>query len=187
MERHPTQVERLRQDAELLTQIDLRRAREGDPEIFGSVERYVLRREMAELLGHEPATREAERQRIDGEIAASKQALLDGSLPAAEAALWYADWLMEKRLLEAELTNTVSGPVAGIEADASSGIYRGLVVGETRAHVVQQMPGRGLVAHRKENLDRPPRAGENVVVKYSNGRATVRESRERAKTRGIGR
>jgi hypothetical protein len=197
---------RLIRDAELLAQINVRRKRESDPGIFSSVEREILRREFDELaiadgtplhaviatertwLGN--GQQEAELKRIDAEIAASERALRDGSVPAADAALWHADWVAEKRLLEAEISRHGAPrkePLTRIEAHADSGAYRGLIVAETPRHIVQHLPGHGLVAHKKESLNRSPRTGESVIVQYSNGRATVRDAQPRSKGKDLGR
>ena len=179
--------ERLARDAELLNNIAARREREGDPGIFSSVERQiVVRAWLAEL----PPDKAAELERINSEISASEQALRNGSIPAVDAALWHADWVAEKILFELEVERSVPRTPKGLarmEAHTESGVYSGLVVGETSRHVVQQLPGRGLVAHRKENLERSPRAGESVTVRYSNGLGTVRETHVRGRGREMSR
>ena len=72
-------------------------------------------------------------------------------------------------------------------AMTASGTYRGEIVGETDLHVVQRLSPGTAVAHMKRLLEPVPGIGENVVVAYSNYKGAVRESHERAKTRGFGR
>ena len=176
--------DRLKSEADLLAEIAARREREADPGIFASVEREILKRSWPpELKPHQAA----ELDRINAEIAASEQALRDGSIPAEDAALWHADWVAEKILFEAELERSVPAPLARFEPHTDSGVYRGLIVGETARHIVQQLPSQALVAHRKENLERSPRTGETVAVRYSNGQATVRDAQSRSRAKDLGR
>src|SRR5581483_485524 len=129
-----------------------------------------------------------ELDRIIREIAASERALRDGSIPVEQAALWHADWVAEKVLFEAELKRTLPlDRLRRIEAHTDSGIYRGPTVGETARHVLQELPGRGVVAHRKKDLERSPAAGENVTVRYSNGRARVYDAPARSSPKDLGR
>ena len=178
--------ERLKLDADLLTEISRRREREGDPGIFSSVEQQILKRAWPSELTPEEA---AELDRINAEIAASEQALRDGSVPAEDAALWHADWVAEKILFEAELKRSFPPAperLTRMEPHTDSGVYRGLIVGETARHIVQQLPSHALVAHRKENLERSPRTGETVAVRYSNGQATVRDAQSRSRAKDLG-
>src|SRR5438045_3749555 len=77
---------------------------------------------------------------------------------------------VERQILERAQASAV--PLKNIEAQTDSGFYRGLIVGETTRHVVQSLPGQRLVAHKKDNLDRRPRSGENVTVHYLKGQGS---------------
>ncbi|HTU48523.1 MAG TPA: zincin-like metallopeptidase domain-containing protein [Bryobacteraceae bacterium] len=72
-------------------------------------------------------------------------------------------------------------------AQVESGIYRGQIIGETAAYVVQRVSSRSAVAHPKEALDRQISAGEHVLIKYSNGNGLVRESHQRSRDRELAR
>lgn len=68
-----------------------------------------------------------------------------------------------------------------------SGTYRGVILGETEQHIVQRQSAKSSVLHSKESFDGHPEMGANVVINYSNEKATVREIRDRAKTKELGR
>jgi antirestriction protein ArdC len=73
-------------------------------------------------------------------------------------------------------------------AQLDSGKYSGKIIGETSAHVVQQLSPTSTVAHIKKQLgENAPAVGANVAVTYSNGRANVKEITEREKGRSLGR
>ena len=72
-------------------------------------------------------------------------------------------------------------------AQTQSGNYRGEIVGETDLHVVQRLSPYSAVAHMKHLLQLPPRVGDNVVVGYTNNLGSVKESRERSKTKELAR
>jgi antirestriction protein ArdC len=55
-------------------------------------------------------------------------------------------------------------------AQTDSGIYRGEILGATEHHVVQRLGQTSAVAHLKRLLPSIPGAGENVAVRYSNGK-----------------
>jgi antirestriction protein ArdC len=72
-------------------------------------------------------------------------------------------------------------------ARTEGGTYRGTIIGETAAHVVQRESGQSAVTHPKELLDRQPQVGETVRINYSNSRGQVREAQERSKHQELGR
>jgi hypothetical protein len=55
-------------------------------------------------------------------------------------------------------------------AQTDSGIYRGEIIGETQHYVVQKLSQSSTVAHLKHLLGSVPGVGQNVAVRYSNGR-----------------
>ena len=55
-------------------------------------------------------------------------------------------------------------------AQTDSGIYRGEIIGETQHHVVQKLSQSSTVAHLKHLLGSVPGVGQNVALRYSNGR-----------------
>jgi hypothetical protein len=74
-----------------------------------------------------------------------------------------------------------------LTAQTESGIYRGVILGETAFHVVQRQSAHSGIAHRKNLLDRQPRVGDHVRIHYANSKGTVREGQERAKVAELGR
>lgn len=89
----------------------------------------------------------------------------------------------EQALVAASLGNDAKTYAAQVE----SGIYRGQIIGETAGHVVQRVSSRSAVAHPKDALDRQISVGENVLIKYSNGNALVRQSHQRDRERELAR
>jgi antirestriction protein ArdC len=55
-------------------------------------------------------------------------------------------------------------------ARTDSGIYRGEIIGETPYHIVQKLGQQSTVAHVKHLLETPPTVGQNVILRYSNGK-----------------
>lgn len=89
---------------------------------------------------------------------------------------------------ERAITTTALGNDARTyPAQLESGTYRGQVIGETAAHVVQRVSSRSAIAHPKDVLDRQPTVGENVFINYSNGKAVVRDVQHRTRDREFAR
>jgi hypothetical protein len=55
-------------------------------------------------------------------------------------------------------------------AQTDSGIYRGEIIGETAQHIVQRLSDQSSVVHVKDLLKPVPTVGQNVVLRYSNGK-----------------
>jgi hypothetical protein len=70
-------------------------------------------------------------------------------------------------------------------AATDSGIYRGVVIGETEEFVLQQISKTAAIAHPKELLDAEPQAGQRLSITYSSSHAVVREIRERARAHAL--
>jgi antirestriction protein ArdC len=87
-----------------------------------------------------------------------------------------------------EIAARVIGDTAmTISASTDSGVYRGVIIGETENHIVQRQTSVGAVAHAKDLLARQPATGENVAITYSSGKAGLRRVRERLRTKELGR
>lgn len=95
----------------------------------------------------------------------------------------------EKRLAnEHALTAAALGHDAKTyPAQVESGTYRGQIIGETDACILQRVSSRSAVAHLKDCLDRQPIAGQNVLINYSNGNALVRDFQQRTRERDLAR
>jgi antirestriction protein ArdC len=74
-----------------------------------------------------------------------------------------------------------------LTAQSESGIYRGIIIGETAYHVIQRQSAHSSIAHLKDFLDRQPQLGEHVRIHYANSKGTAREVRERDNTTDLGR
>ena len=74
-----------------------------------------------------------------------------------------------------------------VDALVDSGVYRGLIVGETNRYLVQQQSPEMAVLHQKDLLDRIAQVGETFSINYSNGHGTVRDARGRSKSQELGR
>lgn len=55
-------------------------------------------------------------------------------------------------------------------ARTDSGIYRGEIIGATQNHIVQKVGPSSTVAHLKQLLGAVPEVGQNVAIRYSNGK-----------------
>jgi hypothetical protein len=74
-----------------------------------------------------------------------------------------------------------------LPAQTENGSYRGPIIGETQHYVIQRQSAHTGILHPRDLLDRQPQIGENVRINYSDSKGVVRESRERAKARGLDR
>lgn len=81
----------------------------------------------------------------------------------------------------------LGGSAKMLTAQTDSGTYRGAIVGETEHHVIQRQSGNLAIAHARELLDRQPKVGQKVRINYSNGRASVRDYRDRSKGKEVSR
>ena len=101
----------------------------------------------------------------------------------------------QQSLLEARAVAKMAlGGEAGVSvAEHYSGIYRGLIIGHTRDHVIQQIGNRAAaVIHAKDRLPAPqhphqfpwPEVGHRVSIHYSQSHAVAREVRERTREQG---
>jgi hypothetical protein len=72
-------------------------------------------------------------------------------------------------------------------AQTESGIYRGVILGETACHVIQRQSTHSGIAHLKDLLDRQPQVGDHVRIHYTKSKGTMREFRERVMTVELGR
>jgi antirestriction protein ArdC len=70
-------------------------------------------------------------------------------------------------------------------AQTDSGKYRGEILGETSLHLVQQVSSQSSVAHMKSLLSTIPKAGESVLVAYSNDKAAVRPFQQRTRSKEL--
>jgi hypothetical protein len=111
--------------------------------------------------------------------------------PTKAAAL--APW--QQSLLEARAVAKMAlGREAGVKvAERHSSIYRGLIIGHTRDHVIQQLGNRAVaVIHAKDRFPAPehpdqfpwPEVGHHVSIHYSQSRAEAREVHERLREQG---
>jgi antirestriction protein ArdC len=91
------------------------------------------------------------------------------------------------RAAEAITRDTLGNSAHLREARTDSGTYRGPIIGETESHLIQRQSAHVGIAHLKSALDQQPGIGTNVSINYSDGKALVREVRDRAKTQGLGR
>ena len=84
-------------------------------------------------------------------------------------------------------TQALGNSAKMLTAQPDSGIYHGVIIGETACHLIQRQSAHSGVAHLKNLLDRQPQVGDHVRIHYANSKGTVREFRERAKTVELGR
>jgi hypothetical protein len=90
----------------------------------------------------------------------------------------------DARKMVAEIFGDTGRTLAAL---TSSGTYRGKIIGETDNHLLQQISGRTVVAHMKHTLSSMPQLGENVVIAYSNSKATVSECQQRTHSHQLAR
>ena len=70
-------------------------------------------------------------------------------------------------------------------AQTQSGNYRGEIIGETELHVVQRLSPQSAIAHMKHFLEPMPKIGDNVGIAYVNDLGSVKELRERSRSREL--
>jgi antirestriction protein ArdC len=90
----------------------------------------------------------------------------------------------DARKMVAEIFGDTGRTIAAL---TSSGTYRGKIIGETDNHLLQQISGRTVVAHMKHTLSSMPQLGENVLIAYSNSKATVSECQQRTHSHQLAR
>jgi hypothetical protein len=74
-----------------------------------------------------------------------------------------------------------------LQAQTESGIYAGIIVGETACHLVQRQSAHNSIVHPKDLLDRTAQVGDDVCILYANSNGRVQEVRKRAKQAELGR
>ena len=84
-------------------------------------------------------------------------------------------------------TKTLGDSSKMLTAQTISGAYRGPIIGATEHYLVQRQSANSAIAHPRELLDRQPEVGQSVRINYSNGRGSVREYRDRSKTKEVSR
>ena len=68
-------------------------------------------------------------------------------------------------------------------AKTQSGNYRGEIIGETDLHMIQKLSPQSAVAHMKQLLEPLPQVGDSAAITYANDRASVKEWRERSRSK----
>lgn len=110
-------------------------------------------------------------------------------IPAKGAAL--EPW--QQALSDARrMVKTVLGAAAStIVAERHSGIYRGVIIGQTRDYIIQQIGKQpNAVIHSKDLFRTPgrdsslPEVGRAFSIHYARSRAIAREIRERLREEG---
>jgi len=111
-------------------------------------------------------------------------------IPAKRAAL--EPW--QQALSDARrIVKTVLGAAAStIVAERHSGIYRGVIIGQTRDYIIQQIGKQAAaVIHSKDLFHAPdrefpwPEVGRAFSIHYSRSHAVAREIREKLREHGL--
>lgn len=120
----------------------------------------------------------------DAKVDAEK--ILDGEVDGRKAP---SDRDFEKSLGEADRKiRELLGEKANVyQADTESGRYRGPVMAASEHHVLQKLSPRSAVAHAKTLLPRGVKPGEDLVVSYSNGVATLKPNQVKQRTHALSR
>jgi hypothetical protein len=84
-------------------------------------------------------------------------------------------------------TQALGNSAQMLMAQPESGIYRGVILGETACHVIQRQSAHTGIAHLKHLLDRQPQVGDHVRIHYAKSKGTVRGFRERVMSAELGR
>ena len=74
-----------------------------------------------------------------------------------------------------------------LQAQTESGIYNGIIIGETARHLVQRQSAHNSIVHPKDLLDRLALVGDHVCILYANSKGRVQEVRKHAKQAELGR
>jgi hypothetical protein len=84
-----------------------------------------------------------------------------------------------ERIAPAILGDSTKTSAAQIE----SGIYRGRIIAATQDLLLQRLSPGSVVVHPKDLFEegKLPQVGANISINYSNGKATMRPVKERAK------
>ena len=102
----------------------------------------------------------------------------------------------QQSLSEAQrLAKMVLGRAASVAmAEHGDGTYRGMIIGQTRDYIVQQIgSGAQAVIHAKERFDQRgdafpwPKVDHIVSIRYAHERAIIREIRERIQEQELSR
>lgn len=81
----------------------------------------------------------------------------------------------------------MGGSAALAQALTDSGTYRGEVLGQTDRYVIQQQSSQMAVLHDKNRLPQTLEVGKAYTINYTDGAAAVRESKQRASFKELGR
>lgn len=112
---------------------------------------------------------------VDQDAKIDEEKVLDGEVDGRKAP---EERDFERSLAEADQkAKELLGQKATVyPADTTSGKYRGEVLGETEAYLLQKLSPRSVIAHPKPALPDAPTPGANVIISYSNGLAQLKQN-----------